>query len=206
MIPKRIVAIGTSAFFGYGDATGKGGYIGRLKQWHESQDKDNAMFNLGISGATVGETTESLLKRLVSEATVREPDIILLTSGINDIRRFGSKEASSATSPDQFKTNIQEMITKSRSVAREVIFISTYPLKEKHDSSDNWFLPEDNKAYADIVKRVCEENKVPYIDVFAGWEKDGYDDLLGPDGVHANEKGYEDIFVTLQSFLLERYK
>lgn len=205
MIPKRIVAIGTSAFFGYGDPE-HGGYIGRLKIWQESLGFENNFYNLGISGASVGETTESLLKRLVAEVAVREPDLILLTSGINDIRRFKSKNAPSAASPSQFEKNIHEMIAKAHSVAEDVIFISTYPLKEKHDSSNNWFLPEDNKAYAEIVKKVCEESNVPYIDVFAEWEKDGYEDLLGPDGVHANAKGYEKVFEQVKKFLLEYYQ
>lgn len=207
MIPKRIVAIGTSAFFGYGDLSGKGGHIGRLKQWHESQNnKDNALFNLGISGASVGETTESMLKRLVPEAVVREPNCILLTSGINDIRRFGSKDAPPVTSPEKFTSNIQEMIDKAKSVVKDVIFISTYPLQEKHDSSDNWFVPEDNKTYADIVKEICEREHAPYIDLFSEWEKIGYSDLLGPDGVHANEKGYEKNYQLLKKFLLEYYR
>jgi lysophospholipase L1-like esterase len=164
------------------------------------------LYNLGISGASVGETTESLLKRIVDEATVREPDLILLTSGINDIRRFASKEAPSVTSPEAFEKNIHAMIEKARSVAKDVIFISTYPLKEKHDSSNNWFLPEDNKAYAEIVEKVCKKEQIPYIDVFSEWEKTGYDDLLGPDGVHANTAGYERIYEQVKASLLSLYK
>ncbi len=36
MIPHRIVAIGASTFFGLYDEDHLGGYIGRLKMWHES--------------------------------------------------------------------------------------------------------------------------------------------------------------------------
>ena len=204
MIPKRIVAIGTSAFFGYGDPQ-HGGYLGRLKIWHEGLDLENCFFNLGISGALVGETTESLLKRLVLEAKVREPDLILLTSGINDIRRFESKGNLPATSPEQFAINIHEMIKKARNLVGNVIFVSTYPLQEKHDSTGNWFLKNDNKKYAEIVKQTCKEENIPYVDVFSEWEKVGYGDLLGPDGVHANPKGHEQIYEYLKKFLIQQY-
>jgi lysophospholipase L1-like esterase len=204
MIPRRIVAIGTSAFFGYGDPH-NGGYIGRLKVWQESLEFENNIYNLGISGASVGETTDSLLKRLIPEALVREPDLILLTSGINDIRRYQTKESPCTVSLQQFEKNIYEIIARARTVAKDVIFISVYPLLEKHDSNDNWFLPDDNKKYAEAVKNICEKEKIGYIDVYKEWEQIGYNDLLGSDGVHANEKGHEKIYEQVKKFLLKRY-
>ncbi|HYK08191.1 MAG TPA: GDSL-type esterase/lipase family protein [Candidatus Eisenbacteria bacterium] len=201
MIPHRIVAVGTSAFFGYGDL-GNGGYIERLKRWHEAQDSKNAVFNLGISGATVGETTTQLLERLIPEASRRMPDLLLLTTGINDVRRPKGKESPPVTSPEQFKKNVHEMIRLSRQLTQNIVFISTIPIKEKHDSLDNYLLPEDVKKYASITKNVCEEENIPYLDVYNDWLSQDFERFLFRDGVHSNQEGYQEIFLKLKEFLL----
>lgn len=62
MIPQRIVAIGTSAFFGVGDPS-NGGFIGRFKTWHQQKDIHNEAYSLGVSRKKVGETTTELLQK-----------------------------------------------------------------------------------------------------------------------------------------------
>lgn len=204
MIPQRIVAIGTSSFFGLGDPQ-HGGYIGRLKVWHESKNNNNVIFNLGISGNTLGETTTQLLQRLVPETKVREPNLILLTSGINDIRRHSSRQNPPITLKEEFRNNIVNMIRQARSLA-DVIVISTFPIKEKHDSADNYLLPSDLEKYTQIVKTVCQQEKVPYLDIYNEWAKEDYSQFLIEDGVHANEKGHENIFLKLKEFLEKNYQ
>ena len=67
---ERIAVFGASTTFGFVDTSGKGGWAGRLKRWFEAKEPgDNALFNLGISGAT----TEHLLDRIKMEAKLREP-------------------------------------------------------------------------------------------------------------------------------------
>src|SRR3989344_1664180 len=70
MIPKRIAAIGASYCEGKVDPEG-GGFVGRLRSWHESFIQDNHVFNLGISG----DTTSDMLKRLEKEMKVPYVDV-----------------------------------------------------------------------------------------------------------------------------------
>jgi len=51
MLPKKIVALGASDFFGMGDPK-EGGFIGRFKKWHEVQDRNHFVYNLGIRADT----------------------------------------------------------------------------------------------------------------------------------------------------------
>lgn len=206
MIPKRIVAIGTSAFFGYGDASGKGGYIGRLKEWHEKTDKNNAVFNLGISGKTVGETTAQLLERLKKEVAPRQPDLILLTTGINDVRRHGEKDALCAVSENEFKENVHQLIHNAKEIVPQIVMIGVIPTKDKHDSLDNYLLAEDIARYAAFTKIICQEENIPYIDIYQEWRQEDYQQFLFQDAVHANEKGYEKIFQQVKDFLDNLYK
>ncbi len=163
------------------------------------------MYNLGVSRESAGESTTELLKRIIVEAKVREPNLILLTSGINDIRRIGGKDNPPRTSRDEFEKNIHDMIAQTRSVVQEILFISPCQITDKESSKGDFFLNTDLKAYSDITKRVCEEEKVPYLDIFQEWENKDYTSLLCPDGVHPNSKGYEAVFENLKTFLLSLY-
>lgn len=204
MIPKRVVAIGTSAFFGVGDPV-NGGFIGRLKSWHQEKSEDNEVYNLGVSRKKVGETTTELLQRIVVEAKVRDPQLILLTSGINDIRRIGGKENPPVTSKETFEDNIKEMISLAQPLGN-IIFISPIPIKEKQTNENDFFLPEDLRIYTRIVERVCNEEKIPYLNIYDEWLYEEYESLLTSDGVHPNKKGHEKIFERLKEFLEELYK
>lgn len=204
MLPKRIVAFGSSSLYGRVDPEG-GGYIGRLRRWHESEDIHNAVFNLGISG----DTTTGILKRLVSEASVRRPNLILITTGLNDTRRVGSKNASITTPVKQFKKNVEELITQARSLAK-VIFISVYPIDDRRTTpligTDYYYLLKDAKEYAKITKRICKSGRIPYLDIFNEWLKIDYLPYLYEDGLHANARGHQEIFHRLKNFLGELYK
>lgn len=204
MIPQRIVAIGASYCFGLGDST-HGGFIGRLKIWHENKDKDNNVYNLGISGKAVGQTTVQILKRLQPEVSIREPDLILLVSGVNDVRRHASRENPCVTSREDFRKNIVEMIHQAKILA-EVVVISPIPIREKHDSADNYLLPKDVEEYAQIIQEVCIDEKVAYLDMYHELAQQEYTQLLTSDGVHPNEKGHEKIFEKLKELLEKIYQ
>lgn len=61
---KRIVVIGASSCLGQVDPE-FGGWAGRLRQWFESQNEFNLLYNLGISA----DTSSGVALRLLAEAT-----------------------------------------------------------------------------------------------------------------------------------------
>ncbi len=65
------MAVGASDFFGMGD-TSQGGFMGRLKQWHEQQSDRNFFYNLSVRG----ETTAQMMRRLAIESSPRKPDLL----------------------------------------------------------------------------------------------------------------------------------
>ena len=83
MLPHRIVAFGASSIHGVGDPEG-GGFVGRLRAWHESQHEKNLVFNLGVPG----DMTAGMLTRFIPEVKFRSPDLILFYFGLNDVRRM----------------------------------------------------------------------------------------------------------------------
>jgi lysophospholipase L1-like esterase len=205
MIPSSIVAFGGSNLFGLVDPEG-GGYIGRLKVWHEKKDINNRVFNLGISG----DTTAGILKRLIPEASIRKPDIILITTGLNDTIRAVNKTAPTRTPLSKFRENISDLINQAKAIA-DVAFISAFPVDEEKTiplvSSDKRinFLLSDAITYTNAVKEICEEDKVAYLDIFNDWLQKDYKQWLFRDGLHANSIGHIIIFEELKSFLMKLY-
>ena len=203
MLPKRIVAIGTSSLFGRVDPQG-GGYIGRLKSWHEQQAAHNAVFNLGISG----ETTTQMLARFEQELTPRKPDLILVNTGSNDTRHRGTIAAPRDIPLITSLENLQSMIVIGRKLA-PIVFISIYPILDAETQplmdTDYFYLQKDIAELAQATKRVCNENHLPYLNIFDEWNEREYPPYIHADGLHANEVGHQKIFEMLKEFLQEIY-
>ena len=125
MTPTRIIVIGASSVQGRIDPE-SGGWTGRLRKWHESNTRHNAVYNLGIGG----NTTEDLLGRLKSECKARLPDLIIFSLGLNDARRIGSPKAPNDVSPEKFQANIKKLIKISKKIT-DVVFVGVYPINDK---------------------------------------------------------------------------
>lgn len=203
MIPKRIVAIGSSSLYGRVDPEG-GGYIGRLRKWHESNGVHNAVFNLGIGG----DTTADMLKRLIPEASVRRPDLILLTTGLNDTRRTGQKNAAVTTTLPQFRTNVQKLIKTVKTLS-PVVVISVYPIDDTHTQplieTNFFYLMTDATQYEQATRDICHEKNIAYLNIWDVWMKEDYKRWLFEDGLHANALGHQQIFEDLKKFLISHF-
>jgi lysophospholipase L1-like esterase len=201
MIPRKIIAIGASDFFGMGD-DGKGGYIGRLKQWHEQQSDKNFLYNLSVRG----ETTAQVTQRLTIESLPRKPQLLLLTAGSNDIRRRGSKANPVKTSDEDFRDNVLSMIRQGKALG-DVVFIGTHPLDESRTApfaywnKQNFYLIDDQKRREKMVAFLCEQERIPFLDVFHTWLDQNYFQWLHEDGQHANSRGHDIIFNQLKDML-----
>lgn len=199
------MAVGASDFFGMGD-TGRGGFMGRLKQWHEQQSDKNFFYNLSVRG----ETTAQMMRRLTIESLPRKPDLLLLTAGSNDIRRVGGKTSPVKTSEDDFKLNVLSMIRQGKALG-DVVFIGTHPFDESRTTpfaywnKQNFYLLDDQKRHEEVVASLCQEEGVPFLDLFHTWLDNDYFQWLHEDGQHANSKGHDLIFNSLKDFLKSRY-
>lgn len=204
MLPKKIIIIGASVVFGRVDPQ-HGGFAGRLKTWHEKKFTPNAVFNLGISS----ETSAMLLKRLYLEASIRKPDLIIVSVGLNDTKIEGSLQGEQTTPIKQFEENIKEIIRESRKLC-DIAFVSITPIDESKTTplsyqKNFYILLKDVVRYADITKNICIQEKVPYLDVMNTWLQIDYKTLLYEDGMHPNSLGHKDIFLKLKAFLKKHH-
>ena len=199
-----LTVFGDSITFGKGD-TIEGGWCGRLKKYFENKGVNHRLYNLGISG----DTTEDILERFDVETRARvrykhegDRHIIIFSIGINDAVLLAEKNVPKIEI-NIFKNNIQTLIDKSKSYTREVVFIGLTPVDEslrvdrKGESLINKRVEEFNNA----IKEICQENNIPFLDIFQELSKLDYKKLLD-DGLHPNPEGHLKMYELIKDFFI----
>ena len=189
----------------FGDSTAwgawdmeKGGWVNRLWLYTgEKTDGECEIYNLSISGGT----TQTILDRFESEANIREADALIFQSGGNDSYLKG-KNGSNQISLEQFKKNLETIIEKAKNITPNIIFIGFKNVDESKTTPVSWkdiyYLNSEIKKYDEVIKNVCLENNLPYLDIFGLLDKGDFED-----GLHPNTKGHEKIFTKVKDFLID---
>jgi len=179
------------------------GWVGRLRSFLElKRNFEIDVYNLGVSG----DTTTDLLERFEVECKAREPNIILISIGINDAQ-YINNESNPRTSLKDFRNNIQKVIKIAQRFTPQIIFVGFNPIDESKTmpipwSPEKYYTNENVKKYNDMVKLVNKENNLLFIEIFEEWMKVDYRNLL-EDGLHPNSKGHQKIFETVKDFLIK---
>lgn len=202
----QILVFGDSIVYGAWDK--EGGWVARLRKFLDERTLSNTdiyylIYNLGIDG----DTTESLLKRFEQETTPRlleEETIFIFSLGINDSCFVKSKNVIN-TPIEKFNGNLQKLIKLARKSASKIVFVGLTPIDETKTTPIPWdtnrsYKNEPIKKYNDIIKKVCKENKILFIEVFEKLINLDYKNCL-EDGVHPNSEGHEKIFEIVKGFL-----
>lgn len=160
-------------------------------QISELQDEPVKLFNEGI-GANVISTCSpgydvsgkpSALERFEEDVIRLNPDLVILAYGLNDMR--------CATPIEQFRSDYQEIISKTKEKTKAlIVLISVYHMTAYSEYGPHWNHGnvEQTQIYNLAIKQLAEKNECLYVDVY---ESEGAADwLIHPDGVHANDLGH----------------
>ena len=148
--------------------------LGRLLK--RSSDDRFTLINAGIGG----ETTSAGLERLPGELRIHDPHLVLLWLGVVDINTNDKARFTLV------RDNLVEMMHTIKSQGRQVI-IGTYPAM--NPEGFRALAPENIPRLNDIIRQEANHQQVP----IAGHERAFGGDLtlIGPDGLHPNDNGYE---------------
>jgi lysophospholipase L1-like esterase len=192
---KSICIFGDSTAWGVRDME-KGGWVNRL--WFYTSEKTKGeceIYNLSIPGGT----TKTILERFESEAKIRKADAIIFQSGGNDACLKG-KDGPNLISPDQFRKNLEETIKKAKNITSNLIFIGFNNVNESKTMPVSWidfyYVNAEIKKYDDIMRDICKENNISYIDIFGLLVNEDF-----TDGLHPNTSGHKKIFEKIKNFL-----
>ncbi|MBI5127032.1 hypothetical protein HZA76_01085 [Candidatus Roizmanbacteria bacterium] len=158
------------------------------------------VFNLGVPG----DNTEKLLKRMESEIKVRlfYPETIILVSvGTNDSSIIYNDKKAFITD-EEFSDNQNKIAQIAKKYSQKVLFLGFTPVDEKRTNPwyDNSYLNERLKRFNDLVKSICEKNKIEFLDLFSLFNKKDFLKYIY-DGLHPNSSGHEEIFKLTKSYI-----
>ena len=169
-----------------GDGFGKMGdsYLANIfcMTWADHPNNNIRYFNAAVSG----DTTTKLLARFDEDVTPYKPDYVFFLIGINDCwRRYDCPlTPSSATTPEQYRQNMQTCIDKTKAIGAIPTLISPFFFElNKQDA-----MRHDCDECNDILRDLAANNGIDFIDVQSriDWylENGGNYCLLGNDRVH----------------------
>ncbi|MGB3513279.1 MAG: GDSL-type esterase/lipase family protein [Microcoleaceae cyanobacterium] len=195
--PLKIVALGDSLVYGFGDHDG-GGWVERLRrQWMLPDSPGHVLYNLGVRGNRVLQVEQRLEHefRNRGELRNREPDIIILSVGVNDSARVQKPDGRYYTDFIQFKTILDNLLDTSKQLC-PVLFVGMIPVDPAKMPFQNclYYSHDDQYIYKEATRLACVKRKIPYLDVFEQWLSRGenwWRSHLCSDGIHPNIAGYQ---------------
>lgn len=195
--PLKIIAVGDSIIYGFGDPAG-GGWIERLRRsWMIPGSLGHALYNLGVRGDGVQQVAARLESefRLRGELRNRVPDLLILSVGTNDSARLSRPDGRNFTDFNLFCDEIEGLLDQAVQLC-PVLFVGMVPVDEsKMPFLDClYYNHADQFRYKEATRLACEARQIPYLDVFSEWQSQGSQwssDRMTEDGLHPNVMGYE---------------
>jgi len=205
----RLLIFGASSTAGAWD--NEGGWANRLiaflfQKVNADPNFYGFAYNLGISG----DTTKDLLERMEFETKMRiketEETVFIVDIGANDSCYEYAKKDFTIPS-EEFKKNIKNIIGITRKFSKKIIIMGPWPMDDskldpipwaEHKSYKNEYI----KQYNEIVKEVCEQENVYYINTYDKF-LDGLQNNISHDGCHPSTQGHKLVFEIIRDFLIE---
>lgn len=192
-----ICVFGDSVSWGAWDLE-KGGWVNRLWFYVAKRSGENyvEVYNQSVSGGT----SDTILARLETEATVRDADALIFQTGGND-SSYKGQPGNYLVPPDKFKSNLEEIIRTAKQITKNIIFMDLKNCDESKTMPVPWidiyYTNANIEKYIQIIEDVCKQNKILFLDINP-LDKEDFDD-----GLHPNTQGHEKIFIQVRDFLIE---
>jgi len=196
-LPLKLVVLGDSIIYGFGDPEG-GGWVERLRrQWMMPDSPGHVLYNLGVRGDGVKQVQDRVEQefRRRGELKNRVPDAIILSVGVNDSGRLGRPDGRNFTDFETFQAEMTNLLDQAQQLC-PVLFVGMVPVDEtKMPFLDCFYYNHaDQYRYKEATRVACLRRQIPYLDVFEVWKSRGTDwcsKHLSKDGLHPNVVGYQ---------------
>lgn len=193
----RILALGDSVVYGFGDPEG-GGWVERLRRsWMSPDRQGHVLYNLGVRGDRVQQVAHRLKHEFQHRGELRHrvPDGIILSVGTNDSARLGHADGRNFTDFQDFQIHLENLLDQAQQLCR-VFFVGMTPVDEAQMpfSGCLYYNQADQYRYKEATRLACLQRQIPYLDVFEHWQSQGevwWRSRLCSDGLHPNTLGYE---------------
>lgn len=197
--PLRAIAFGDSLVYGFGDPI-RGGWVEQLRLNWMGNQPGHVLYNLGVRGDTVKLVGDRLRAEFQQRGELRnkQPDLILLSVGVNDSARLGRPDGKNFTDFELFQGQVNELLDEAQQLC-PVIFIGAIPVNESRMPFLDclYYSHAEQFRYKELTKEACHARNIPYLDTFDLWLSRGTEWVnqhLSEDGLHPNTEGYAMLF------------
>ena len=191
--PKRLVIIGDSGVYGWGDFE-EGGWCERLRRNWMRLPNAPVIYPLGVRGDGIEKVAQRWRNEWESRGELRRqvPDGLLLSVGINDTARIGRKDGRPQLSAEAFRFGLLQLLRQINKQTT-VMVIGLTPVDEAvmPFSQCLWYSNEAGLIYEAQIEETCLELDIPFLPMHQSMcgEPD-YMSWIEPDGIHLNADGH----------------
>ena len=188
-----VLVFGDSITQGFWDI--EGGWVSHIRKHYDQQMIDGTdndpptIFNLGVSG----NSSDDVLARFENETKVRASEELafVIAIGVNDAR---TKAGINYSDTNRYKQNLSEVLKLAKQYSNKILFVGLTPCVDERSNPVSWgdtgYTIERIKEFNDTLREFCEENKVPFVEVFEPFAKAEAETELLPDSLHPNNEGH----------------
>jgi lysophospholipase L1-like esterase len=196
-VPRKLIVLGDSGVYGWGDPL-EGGWCERLRRHWMELPLGPVLYPLGVRG----DGLERVAARLQGEVHCRgelrrqRPQGILLAVGLNDAARVGRRDGRPQLDAEGFLFGLQRLLHQARSIA-PVLMLGLTPVREEAMPFAEvlWYLLENVRRYEGLMEEACMEAGVPFLPLIDDLLADpGWADWLLDDGLHLNPEGHRQLY------------
>jgi lysophospholipase L1-like esterase len=200
-IPKKLIVLGDSGVYGWGDPE-EGGWCERLRRHWMGLPGGPVLYPLGVRGDGL-ERVAARLEREVScrgELRRQQPHGILLAAGLNDTARVGRPDGRPQLDAEGFLFGLQQLLERARSMAPVLVLGLTPVLEEPMPYAEVlWYSLEQVRRYEGLLEEACLEVDVPFLPLLDALLADPcWPQWLSSDGIHLNPEGHRQVYQRVQ--------
>ena len=197
---KNIGMIGDSIAHGYYDEQNLG-WFARLGEMILSSHPGEYVFNnMSQSGDNIADTTN----RAIYEVLSRQFDLIIVNTGINDLRRRKNSELQLDFSEGvriMYWNKLLDILALSRA---KIVVLDLTPVIENRYTEQASLVRynSDVERYNEIIKHICQQKNIKFFERYSTW-KDRDLEKLYKDATHPNSEGHQIMAEEVYNYLNE---
>lgn len=185
---KNIGIIGDSIAHGYYDEKDLGWFT-RLGKIILENHPDTYLFNnMSQSGDNIADTTN----RAIFEVLSRHFDLILVNTGINDLRRRKNNDLQPDLSEGARIMYWNKLFDILALTKAKIVVLDLIPVIENRYTEQASLIRynSDVERYNQIIKEICNQKNINFFARYDKWKNRNLD-ILYKDATHPNSKGHQ---------------
>jgi lysophospholipase L1-like esterase len=196
-IPRKLIVLGDSGVYGYGDPE-EGGWCERLRRHWMGLPDGPVLYPLGVRGDGLERVAGRWQAEFAARGELRrqQPQGILLSVGLNDTARIGRSDGRPQLDPEAFLFALQQLLRQLKATG-PVLVMGLTPVDEAVMPYADvlWYSLEQIRRYEGLLEEACLEADVPFLPLLEQLlAEPHWLQWIGPDGLHLNSDGHQWIY------------